>query len=98
MTGCGCGSCPLRLLCALRGSLVAHHMQEIEVQQRFVQLRAEGRSYQQIAQELGVCKRTVVNWSHKFQYEINNQRAIEMEALQEALLSTREARARALAE
>jgi transposase-like protein len=72
-------------------------MENTEIQQRFVQLRAQGRTYSTIAQELGVCKRTLINWSHKFQYEINNQRAIELEALQEALVATREVRARALA-
>jgi hypothetical protein len=72
-------------------------MENTEVQQRFVELRAQGWSYANIARELGVCKRTIVNWSRKFQYEINNQRAIELEVLQQELVATREARARALA-
>jgi len=73
-------------------------MENTEIQLRFVHLRSQGWSYARIAQELGVCKRTLINWSRKFQYEINNQRAIELEALQETLVATREARARALAE
>jgi hypothetical protein len=72
-------------------------MQDIEVQQRFVLLRSQGWSYVRIAQELGVCKRTLINWSRRFQYEINNQRVIELEALQEKLVASREARAQALA-
>ncbi len=72
-------------------------MQNAENQQRFVSLRSQGWSYTRIAAELGVCKRTLINWSRKFQYEINNARAIELEALQESLIATRETRARALA-
>ena len=72
-------------------------MENTEIQQRFIQMRAQGRTYKSIGEELGVCKRTLINWSRKFQYEINNQRALELEALQEQLVSTREARARALA-
>ena len=71
-------------------------MDNTEVQQRFILLRSQGATYTRIAEELGVCKRTLINWSRKFQYEINNQRAIELEALQENLLATREARARLL--
>ena len=73
-------------------------MENTEAQQRFIILRSQGTTYARIAEELGVCKRTLINWSRKFQFEINNQRAIELEALQENLLATREARARALAQ
>lgn len=72
-------------------------MTDTEIQQRFITLRARGVTYVRIAEELGVCKRTLVNWSRRFQYDINNQRAIELEALQENLIATREARARAFA-
>jgi len=73
-------------------------MTDTEIQQRFILLRAQGVTYVRIAQELNVCKRTLINWSRRFQYEINNQRAIELEALQEQLVATREARAHALAD
>jgi transposase-like protein len=73
-------------------------MTDTEIQQRFIALRAQGVTYARIAQELGVCKRTLINWSRRFQYEINNQRAIELEALQESLVATREARARIIAQ
>ena len=82
----------LENICILRG------MTDTEIQQRFILLRAQGVTYVRIAQELNVCKRTLINWSRRFQYEINNQRAIELEALQEQLVATREARAHALAD
>jgi transposase len=73
-------------------------MKDVETQQRFVLMRAQGATYDRIAQELNVSKGTLVNWSRKFQFEIANQRAIELEALQEKLVGTREARLHALAE
>lgn len=73
-------------------------MKDLETQQRFVELRTQGWTFARIAAELKVCKRTLVNWSRKFQFEIQNQRAIQLEELEEQLLSSRENRARALAE
>ena len=73
-------------------------MKDQETQQRFVQLRAQGWSFARIAQELNVAKGTLINWSRKFRFEIQNQRAVELEALQQELVSTREARARVAAE
>ncbi len=67
-------------------------MNDIETQQRFVLLRAEGRSFKRIAEELKVSKTTLVKWSRKYQFEIQNQRAIHLEALQEKWLSSRENR------
>ena len=49
-------------------------MNDIEKQQRFVCLRAEGWSFVRIAEELQVSKTTCVNWSRKFQFDIQNQR------------------------
>jgi transposase len=73
-------------------------VKDIETQQRFVMLRSQGWSFNRIAQELNVARNTLINWSRKFQFEIANHRAIELEALREKLLATRETRAQALAE
>ena len=67
-------------------------MHDAETQQKFVGLRAQGRSFSRIATELNVARRTLIDWSRKFQFEIQNQRAIELEALQERYLATREER------
>src|SRR5436190_357051 len=71
-------------------------MNDIETQQRFVSLRAEGWSFARIAEEIKVSKPTLINWSRKFQFDIQNQRAINIEALQEKWLSNREARVEVL--
>ena len=67
-------------------------MYDSKTQQQFVELRVQGRSYARIAEELQVSKRTLIEWGRKFQFEIQNQRAIELEALQEKYLATREER------
>ena len=38
-------------------------MKDLETQQRFVQLRAQGLSFARIAQELDVATGTLINWS-----------------------------------
>jgi transcriptional regulator len=73
-------------------------MNDIETQQRFICLRSEGWSFARIADELKISKPTLTNWSRKFQFEIQNHRAINIEALHEKWLSTREARVSALGE
>jgi transposase len=71
-------------------------MKDQETQQRFILMRAQGRSFARLAQDLNVSRGTLINWSRKFRFEIQNLRAIELEALQEQLLATREQRARML--
>ena len=73
-------------------------MKDVETQQRFVLLRSQGWSFARIATELSVARGTLINWSRKFQFEITNARAIELEALQEQLVATRETRAKAFGE
>ncbi len=65
-------------------------------QQKFIELRAQGWTFVRIAQEIGVTKRTLITWSRKFQFEINNLRAIELEAIQANYVATREERIRVL--
>ena len=73
-------------------------MNDIETQQRFICLRSEGWSFARIADELKISKPTLIKWSRKFQFEIQNLRAINIESLHEKWLSTREARVSALGE
>ena len=73
-------------------------MLDAEIQQRFIALRSQGWSFARIAKELNVCKQTLINWSRKFQFQIQNLRAIELEALQHQLLDSQEIRLRALAD
>ena len=73
-------------------------MHDQKTQQQFIELRVQGRSYARIAEELQVSKRTLIEWSRKFQFEIQNQRAIELEALRERYLASREEQVRQLGE
>lgn len=73
-------------------------MKDIETQQRFILLRSQGWSFARIVPELNVAKGTLINWSRKFRFEIQNQRAVELEALRERLIANRETRAQLLAE
>ena len=73
-------------------------MKDEQTRQRFIQLRSTGRSFAAIAGELDVSKPTLINWSRKYRFEIQNLRAIESEALAEKFLATREARAQRLAD
>src|SRR5687767_11911108 len=61
-------------------------------------LRSQGWSFTRIAKELNVARNTLINWSRKLQYEIANHRAIELEALRDSLIETRESRMKTLAE
>ena len=47
-------------------------MKDAQTQQQFVLLRAEGRSFNRIAEELNVSKPTLINWSRKFQFDITD--------------------------
>jgi hypothetical protein len=58
-------------------------MKDQETKQRFIELRAAGLSFARIAEELKVSKPTLIQWSRLHQFEIQNLRAIETEALAE---------------
>ena len=55
--------------------------------QRFIELRASGWTYARLLTELNVSKPTLIAWSRKYQFQIQNLKAIEMEALQEKWLA-----------
>jgi transposase len=73
-------------------------MTDLETQQRFILLRSEGWSFARIAAELKISKPTLINWSRKFQYQIQNLRAIALEELQEKWLASHSNRIAALGE
>jgi transposase len=56
---------------------------------RFIALRAQGRTFAAIADELKVSKPTLVEWGRKFQFDIQNLRTIELEALADKHLASR---------
>ena len=56
--------------------------------QRFIELRAQGWSYARLMTELNVTKPTLIAWSRKHQFSIQNLKAIELEALGEKWLTS----------
>ena len=56
--------------------------------QRFIELRAQGWSYLRLMAELKVTKPTLIDWSRKHQFQIQNLKAIELEALGEKWLAS----------
>src|SRR5579883_2136664 len=56
--------------------------------QRFIELRSQGWSFARIAAELDISKTTLITWSRKHQFEVQNLRAVELEALADKWLSS----------
>jgi hypothetical protein len=73
-------------------------MKDQEVVNKFIELRSQGWSFTRIAAELGVAKSTLVEWSRKFRFEINNRRALVIDDLQDRTLGTVQHRVAGLAE
>jgi len=73
-------------------------MHSPETRQKFVERRAQGWSLVRIASELGVARSTLIEWSRQLRFEIQNQRAIELDDLRNRLLGSCASRAAVLAE
>ncbi len=65
-------------------------MYDTETRTRFIELRAQGWSIKRIASRLKVAARTLVDWNRQERENIRTLRALELEALQEKILATRE--------
>lgn len=63
---------------------------------RFVVMRAEGKSYSTIAAELGISKSTCTEWERKLKDQIAERKAGQLEELYDAYYMTRAARIRKL--
>ena len=63
-------------------------MHDEKTVQRFIELRAQGWSYLRLMTELNVTKPTLIAWSRKHQFQIQNLKAIELEALGEKWLTS----------
>lgn len=62
------------------------------IKERFIELRAQGWSFDKIAKELGKAKQTLIDWSKELQEEIANLKALELEALYEKYYLLKETR------
>ncbi|MBM7094787.1 hypothetical protein JSY36_03370 [Bacillus sp. H-16] len=67
-------------------------MKDNKTKKRFIELRAAGYSFDNIAKQLKVAKSTLIDWSKKFEYEVANLKAIELETLQEQYYIAKKAR------
>lgn len=56
-------------------------MELIETKQKFIELRAQGLSFDKIAKELNKSKQTLIDWSRDLSGEIANLKAIELEGI-----------------
>jgi len=56
-------------------------MNDMTTKERFVELRAEGKSYADIAAELNVSKPTLITWGKELQKEVANARTLRMDGL-----------------
>ncbi len=65
-------------------------MKDQACKDRFIELRAQGKSFSSISEELTVSKPALIAWSHEFDEQIKNLRAIHDEALREKYRLTQE--------
>ncbi len=59
-------------------------MKDPDVLFTFLNERAKGRSLSSIAKEVGVSRQTLANWEREHEEEVQNLRAMELDALAEA--------------
>jgi len=67
-------------------------MESLNTKEKFIELRAQGWSFDKIAKELGKAKQTLIDWSKELQDEIANRKALELEALYETYYLQKESR------
>lgn len=58
---------------------------DLSTLERFLELRAQGLSFQKIADEIGIRKQTAINWSKQYAERLESAQAVAFEALQERL-------------
>jgi hypothetical protein len=58
-------------------------METSATKEKFIELRAQGLSFDKIAGELHKSKQTLIDWSKELEEEIANLKAVELEALYE---------------
>jgi len=58
-------------------------METTVLKEKFIELRAQGCSFDKIARELGKAKQTLIDWSRELQDEIANRKALELDTLYE---------------
>ena len=67
-------------------------MAKPDQKEKFIELRAQGLSFEKIGKELSISTTSLVKWSNEFQMQISNMRAIQLEALREQFFLSKQAR------
>lgn len=65
---------------------VGESVKSITKKENFIQLRAEGLSFEKISRELNVSKKTLINWSRDFECDIQNMKSLRLDMLRERYL------------
>jgi len=73
-------------------------METTEQKEKFIEMRAQGYSFDKIAKELGRAKQTLLDWSKEYEEEIANLKALELDALYEKYYLHKEQRLQTFAE
>lgn len=58
-------------------------MTKVEQQERFIELRAQGMSYEKIAEQLEISKTTALKLGHDFEQEVKRLQFMHLEAMAE---------------
>lgn len=67
-------------------------MKGADVREKFVELRAAGQSYAEIARQLNVSKPTLIQWAKEMEIELSNARALRLDELYSRLALAKEKR------
>ena len=66
-------------------------MKGAHTRQKFLELRAQGKSFRAIEIEIGTSRGTLAKWEQEFREELTNLKAIERDAMREKYLLTNQA-------
>ncbi|MGA2885631.1 MAG: hypothetical protein ABSE80_10810 [Halobacteriota archaeon] len=67
-------------------------MKDLQTKERFLELRAQEKSLRTIETEIGTSRRTLAQWESEYKEELENLKAIKIEALREEYRLTTQAR------
>lgn len=54
----------------------------MQQKEQFIELRAKGKPFEAIANEIGISKPTLIEWAKEFKLQIANLKAFEIESIQ----------------
>lgn len=66
-------------------------MKEVYTIHKFLELRAQGKSFRAIESEIGTNRGTLAKWQREYKEELKNLKAIELDAMREKYLLTTQA-------